>query len=445
LEVSSRGGISDEETMFCETPAVTQTGQQPLAVSVNGQQYSLVKSAGPPSEFQYYDHPILDRLEPGGGPTAGGTTVTIIVFGFKAFANTVVLDQKGFRKYGPLCKFGPSRVSAEIRDDKTVICKSTASLFEEIVNVEVSLNGIDFTTSNPPVRFGYFVHPTILSVTPSSGPFEGGNSVIIGGIGFRKVDMIPIAWFRSIDDPAIDYGIDCAVFNDTSITCRKMPEMSVMNSDKFLSVLEFYVELSLNRIDVSFSNYLSRQGRDTLSLPVVYRAFRKSTISSILSIVPDDIKVNAWFENGFPMPVTVIGSGFQGHQSVSCAFLSEDLEKYGPVFTPFLFRSSKEVLCQPLPLPMQRYLGVTKVQLFLSFNSADIYLNGGGDQNTLYYQTPETETSKTIKGTIIGGAVSFVLFVLFVVYRRYEKSHAKFVLDVGGEWQKPVLKKAFQN
>ncbi len=447
LEVSSRGGISDEETMFCETPVVTQLGQQPLAVSVNGQQYSPVNSVGPPSQFQYYEHPVLRSLKPGGGPTAGRTTVTISGSGFRTFANPIVLDEKGIRKYGPLCKFGPSRVPAEIRDDSTVICYSTASLFEEIVNVEVSLNGIDFTTSDPPVKFSYFVHPTILSITPTSGPFEGGNNVIIGGSGFRKVDMIPIAWFLSVDDPAVRYETDCGVFNDTSIICPQMPKMSVMDTDGFVTVLEFYVELSLNRIDVSFSNFLNRETFtkvDTLSLPVVYRAFRNSKISSILSIVPDDIKVNAWFENGFPMPVTVIGTGFQGHQSVSCAFLSEDLQKYGPVFTPFLFRSSKEVLCQPLPLPMQKYLGVTKIQLFLSFNSVDVYLGSGGEQNTLYYQTPETETSKTIKGTIIGGAISFVLFVLFVVYRRYVKSNAKFVLDVGGEWQKPVLKKALQ-
>jgi hypothetical protein len=447
LEVSSRGGISDEETMFCESPVVSQLGTQPLAVSVNGQQYSPVNSVGPPSEFQYYDHPVLVSLKPGGGPTAGGTTVTITGSGFKTFENPVVLDEKGIRKYGPLCKFGPSRVPAEIKDDNTVICRSTASLFEEIVNVEVSLNGIDFTVSVPPVTFGYFVHPTILSITPTSGPFEGGNTVIISGSGFRKVDMIPIAWFLSVDDPVVRYEVDCGVFNDTSIICPKMPQMTVMNADGFLSVLEFYVELSLNRIDISFSNFLNRQSLTnvaTLSLPVVYRAFRNSKISSILSIVPDDIKVNAWFENGFPMPVTVMGTGFQGHQSVSCAFLSEDLEKYGPVFTPFLFRSSKEVLCQPLPLPMQKYLGVTKAKLFLSFNSVDVYLNSGGDQSTLFYQTPETQASKTIKGLVIGGALSFVLFVIIVAYRRYVKSHAKFVLDVGGEWQKPVLKKALQ-
>jgi hypothetical protein len=447
LEVSSRGGISDEETMFCETPGVSQSGSQPLAVSVNGQQYSSVNSNGPPSEFQYYDHPILLSLKPGGGPTAGGTTVTIAGSGFKTFENPVVLDEKGIRKYGPLCKFGPSRVPAEIKNDNTVICRSTASLFEETVNVEVSLNGIDFTQTIGKVQFGYFVHPTILSVTPTSGPYEGGNTVIIGGSGFRKVDMIPIAWFLSVDNPAVRYETDCAVFNDTSIICPKMPRMSVMDSDGFLSVLEFYVELSLNRIDVSFSNFLNRKSFtnvDTLSLPVVYRTYRNSKISSILSIVPDDIKVNAWFENGFPMPVTVMGSGFQGHQSVSCAFLSEDLKKYGPVFTPFLFRSSKEVLCQPMPLPMQKYLGVTKANLFLSFNSVDVYLESAGEQNTLYYQTPETEASKTFKGLVIGGAVSFVLFVIGVAYRRYVKSHAKFVLDVGGEWQKPVLKKALQ-
>jgi hypothetical protein len=217
-----------------------------------------------------------------------------------------------------------------------------------------------------------------------------------------------------------------------------MPEMSIMKTDAFLSVLEFYVELSLNRIDISFSNFLNRKeytNVDTLYLPVTYRAYRPSKITSILSIVPADVEANAWFENGFPMPVTIIGSGFQGHSSVSCAFLSEDLQKYGPIFTPFLFRSSSQVLCQPLPLPMQKYLGVTKAKLFLSFNSADVYVDSGGEQNTLVYQTVETEASKTFKGLVIGGAVSFVLFICFV---------ARFVLDVGGEWVKPVLKKALQ-
>jgi len=437
LEVSSRGGISDEETMFCETPSVVALGQQPLQVSVNGQQYSSVQTVGPPSQFQYYNHPTLRSLKPGGGPTAGGTTVTIQGSGFKTFANPIVLDAKGIRKYGPLCKFGPSRVPAEVRDDSTVICFSTASLFEETVNVEVSLNSIDFTSSDPPVKFGYFVHPTILTVTPTSGPFEGGNTVIIYGTGFRKVDMIPIAWFLSVDDPSIRYETDCSVFNDTSIICPKMPQMSVMNADGFLTVLEFYVELSLNRIDISFSNFLNRKAStkvDTLCLPVIYRAFRASAISSIEP---------AYFANGFPMPVTVVGTGFQGHESVSCAFLSANLEKFGPIFTPFLFRSSKEVLCQPPSLPMQAYLAITEIKLFLSFNSVDVYLaSTTGDKNKLVYETPETATSKNIKGLIGGAAASFVLFVCAVSYRRYVKSHARFVLDVGGEWVKPVLKKA---
>ena len=53
--------------------------------------------------------------------------------------------------------------------------------------VEVSLNGVDFTVTDPnPNKFVFFNTPVVHSVYPASGPNSGGTVVTLSGSNFRK-------------------------------------------------------------------------------------------------------------------------------------------------------------------------------------------------------------------------------------------------------------------
>ena len=54
------------------------------------------------------------------------------------------------------------------------------------VRVELALNGVDFEGEVP---FTYYVEPSILSVTPTGGPHNGGTVVRVDGAGFAPFDQ----------------------------------------------------------------------------------------------------------------------------------------------------------------------------------------------------------------------------------------------------------------
>jgi hypothetical protein len=408
LVVSSRGGISDQQTLFCQAPSGTGLAQ--LRVSMNSQQFSLVTVNGTMVPYVYYKHPVLSKIYPLGGPLLGGTFVTLTGSGFKNFYDSLTK---------PKCKFGASIVEASIVSDFQAICVSPKSLNAEIVAVEISLNAQDFsTTTNPPMNYKYFQQPKIYRAFPSQVTAAGGTSIIIGGKGLKQIKQSPTCWWKRINDVTYMKKMPGFVVNDTAIKCPSTPAVELSKMELHA---DFFIEISLNALDEDVSQEMT-----------CFFVFYKDPVLS--TVEP------AWFNNEDPKPITLTGIMMRGNHDVKCGFLSSSSKKYGTVFTSKLYRTSQEVLCLPPSFPGQKRLDSGPGIVYLSHNGMESHLAAAG--LALEYETLKTEfqTNVEIIASVSAG-VSVVAF-LFIYRRNYQRRHARFVLDVGTAWKKPSLKQA---
>ena len=409
LVVSSRGGVSDQQTLFCQAPP--GSGFAALRVSMNSQQFSVVTVNGTLTPYLYYQHPTLSKIYPLGGPTVGGTSVTVTGSGFKTFYDPLTK---------PKCKFGASIVEATVVSDIQVICNSPKSLYTEIIQIEIALNAQDFTNTNPPMNYKYYEQPEIFRAFPSQATIAGGTSIIVGGIGFKQIQMNPICWWKRLNDQTYYKKMEGIVVNNTAIKCPATPAVELAITELHA---DFFVEMSLNTLDVDVSQKMT----------CFFLFYRDAKISTVEPLV---------FNNEFPMPVTMTGMQMRGNKDVKCGFLNQapGMAQFGSVFTSMLYRTSKEILCQPPSFPGQKRLDSAPVKLFLSQNGVEVYQATSGI--LLEYSTLETQFSKNVKGVIGASAAIGVIAGLFIYRQNYQKRHARFVLDVGTAWKKPSLKQA---
>jgi hypothetical protein len=115
--------------------------------------------------------PTIISLTPTGGPTAGGTVVTITGTGFTAGAGV---------KFGAVAAASVHVVSA------TRIQATDPSGSPGVVTVTVTTPS---GTSNPE-PFTYRAGPTLTKVTPDAGPTAGGNAVTLTGTGFTGATAV---------------------------------------------------------------------------------------------------------------------------------------------------------------------------------------------------------------------------------------------------------------
>ncbi len=410
LVVSSRGGISDQQTMFCQTPP--GFGFVELRVSMNSQQFSVASVNGTAKPYHYYKHPTLSKIHPLGGPILGGTFVTVSGSGFNIFFDPLTK---------PKCKFGASIVEATVTSDVQVVCESPKSLNAEIVQIEIALNAQDFTTTvNPPMNFKFYAQPKIYRAFPSQATIMGGTSIIVGGEGFKQIKMNPTCWWKRLNDPTYQKKMAGSVVNDTAIKCPSTPAVQLSKMELHA---DFFVELSLNTLDLDVSQEMT-----------CYFVFYRDPV--LKAVEP------AWFNNEDPKPVTLTGMMMRGNRDVKCGFINESplANKYGTVFTSKLYRLSSEVLCLPPSFPGQKRLTSAPAKIYLSHNGMEDHLVGEGIP--LEFETLKTEFQQNLEVIAsVSAAIAFVSF-LYIYRRNYQKRHARFVLDVGTAWKKPSLKQA---
>jgi alpha-tubulin suppressor-like RCC1 family protein len=410
LVVSSRGGISDQQTLFCQAPP--GSGFVQLRVSMNSQQFSVATVNGTATPFLYYKHPTLSKIHPLGGPILGGTFVTVTGSGFNIFYDPLTK---------PKCKFGASIVEASVTSDTQVVCESPKSLNAEVVEIEIALNAQDFTTTiNPPMNFKFYVQPRIYRAFPSQATMAGGTSIIIGGRGFKQIKMKPTCWWKRLNDPTYQKKMEGSVVNDTAIKCPSTPAVQL---SKLELHADFFVELSLNTLD-------SDASQEMTCFFVFYR-------DPVLKTVDP-----AWFNNEDPKPVTLTGIMMRGNKDVKCGFLNEgqSTQAYGTAFTSKLYRMSNEVLCLPPSFPGQKRLSSAPAKIYLSHNGMEDHLVSNGIP--IQFETLKTEFQQNVETIAsVSAAIAFVAF-LYIYRQNYQKRHARFVLDVGTAWKKPSQKLA---
>jgi alpha-tubulin suppressor-like RCC1 family protein len=410
LVVSSRGGISDQQTMFCQAPP--GTGFVALRISMNSQQFSLATVNGTATQYKYFQHPTLSKIHPLGGPVLGGTFVTVTGSGFSIFYDHLTT---------PKCRFGASIVEALVVSDVQIVCESPKSLNAEVVEIEIALNAQDFTTTTkPPMSFKYYSQPKILRAFPSQATMAGGTPIVLGGQGFKQIRMKPTCWWKRVNDPSYQLKMEGVVLNDTAVKCPSTPAVKLSEMELHR---DFFIEISLNTLDSDVSQEMT-------CFFLVYRDPELRTVEP------------AWFNNEDPKPITLTGVMMRGDKDVKCGFLNlaPSAEQYGTAFASKLYRNSNEVLCLPPSFPGQKRLDSAPAKLFLSHNGMETHLASSGI--SIQFETLKTEFQKNLE--IIASLSAAVLFVAFLyIYRRnYQKRHARFVLDVGTAWKKPSLKQA---
>ena len=131
----------------------------PLDVSLNGQQFDALGT------YTYYQKPAFDTLTPPSGPSLGGTLV--VVAGPGVAANELP-PPDGEHQY--FCRFGRNpKVAGSFFPPHSLRCVSPAAVDDPgpEVTVSITLNDQDYAAS---YHFMYYNEPSILSITPRTGP-----------------------------------------------------------------------------------------------------------------------------------------------------------------------------------------------------------------------------------------------------------------------------------
>ena len=162
---------ASEQLLEFITPPAEEAGAMTLGVSANGQQYAEA------AQFTYHDETVLLRLSPASGPAAGGTRVRVSGLGMRMGVE--------YR-----CLFGESNVGAALGEGTSsaqsldaVECvappqnATNATNATGAVVVAVSLNGQQYARNESAVVYEYYTSPSVVGVSPSSGPRGGGTMV----------------------------------------------------------------------------------------------------------------------------------------------------------------------------------------------------------------------------------------------------------------------------
>ncbi|MGK5068778.1 IPT/TIG domain-containing protein [Janthinobacterium sp. RT4P48] len=125
-------------------------------------------------QFTYVGAPAVSGISPTAGPTTGGTSVIINGTGFSG--TTAVT-------------FGATAASGFTVNSATQITATAPAGSAGTVDVRVTTPGGTSATGAAD-QFSYLVAPTVTSISPTTGPAAGGNTVIITGTGFSTATAV---------------------------------------------------------------------------------------------------------------------------------------------------------------------------------------------------------------------------------------------------------------
>ena len=146
----------------------------PIKVSLNAENFIDTGKF-----FHYYKNSKISKIHPNSGPNTGGTTIKLTGDEFSNLSNA----NEFLCRFQPLNQdIPPKYISARYFNRTTIMCASPGGFGNvDVVNVDVSFNGIDYTNSKN--EFRYY---NIITAHPRSGPADGvGENIHIRGQGFK--------------------------------------------------------------------------------------------------------------------------------------------------------------------------------------------------------------------------------------------------------------------
>lgn len=181
----------------CSSPAQSPGG---VTLQVSGNGFEWTKQA---VSFTYSATPVIASLSPSTVSAGKGTTM-------------LTVSGKAFRKGEVTCRVSDSNGTATFGGVATSTTEALCSLPGRPAGgtgvLELSFNGLDFTTSNK--GFAYAAAVRLLSVVPTSGAASGGTLVTITALS--PVGEVTACLFNSTSVPPVSVGAH-------SVTCRTPP------------------------------------------------------------------------------------------------------------------------------------------------------------------------------------------------------------------------------
>jgi hypothetical protein len=157
--------VVDDATITATAPAGTPGAANVMVVTPGG---SISTSA-----YTYINAPAIDSFDPSAGPLAGNTSVELLG-NYLAETSSVT--------FGGVAATIVSVAAGSVTVSTPARAVGPAQIF-------LTTPG---GTSQAPDVFMYTALPTVLSVSPASGPLAGGTSITIGGTGFAAATAVTI-------------------------------------------------------------------------------------------------------------------------------------------------------------------------------------------------------------------------------------------------------------
>lgn len=220
--VASAAFVSSNE-VICNSPP-NKAGVVDIAVSNNGVEFSSTKL-----QFYYREVARVTSIWPTYGKVSGGTTV--------------ILNGEGLTSNPSLvCRFGTVITKASMPDLDSISCASPSSQEVGTVTIDISVNGIDFTSNG--LSYEYIEDAVMISISPALGPTSGGTLVTINGFNFRGSQYLGCKFGEML--------VEGRFVAENQIECRSPPheEVSVgififpgdiSNDSKCISLLCFVI------------------------------------------------------------------------------------------------------------------------------------------------------------------------------------------------------------
>ena len=164
LKIRVRATVTNSTRAWCMSPPSYYYHQSRVEISLNSVEYTEDENI-----FYYYKPPMLFDVDPRMGPVTGGNIVTVSGTNFENTGTIKCMFNDTFVVNATFTLFG------------TIQCLVPPALKPGFVDLKVALKP-DMWSS--PVKYLYYMSPTVTSIGPSCGPDTGFTQIQITGEDF---------------------------------------------------------------------------------------------------------------------------------------------------------------------------------------------------------------------------------------------------------------------
>jgi len=239
----------------CWTPAAKAGTKAYLEITKNGVNFLKIRNTGSTADddtYLFYEAPVIIDIDPKFGPVKYDEPRNLTVNGTNFKCISTNCDEL-------TCRYGtkpyPIYTKGYLKDDKHIICEIPNLSRPEAVEVEITLNGNDYTNDH---KFYTYYDAFVLDVVPKFGKREGGTNVSAMGFGFADTGSELECKFGSKENPLLCKFKDCIVkakfISDTEVQCTTFAQSDIVykNTGEPVGDEGFDVEVAVR--DRKFTN-----------------------------------------------------------------------------------------------------------------------------------------------------------------------------------------------